>query len=157
MSENIFRVTVDEYNYSRNLGTPVEASLLEETGLEEHQGARFWAQKTSEKGKQVYDAMGSDDGLLFYKVQRGLAPDEGQYVGVGRIGDTVRLESDQAETLFQTTHAQLAYTVTEFEPIAKSITDIEQILGYSSYPQSSHRVTDNRYSSVDEVLHVLAE
>lgn len=157
MGENIFRVTVDEPNYTRVLGTPSETSLLEEASLQEQEGSRLWAQKTSEKGKQVYETIKPEDGLLFYKVQRGYAKNEGQYVGVGRVGERIRLDEEQAEVLFQTPLAQFAYTVTDFKQIAKSIGDIENILGYKSYPQSSHRVTDDRYSSVDKALQTLSE
>lgn len=156
MVENLFRVTVDEPNYSRVLGTPPDKSLLKEADLAHIQGSRLWAQRTSKNGTQVHNTIDTDDGLLFYKVQRGRAQDEGQYVGVGRVGEKLRLDEEQAETLFKTSKAQLAYTVSEFEPISKSIEDIEQVLGYSSYPQSSHRVTDDRYSSVDNILEILS-
>ncbi|WP_276301037.1 hypothetical protein [Halorussus lipolyticus] len=157
MADDIFRITVDEPNYSRVLGTPPEDSLLEDAGLLDFRQSRLWAQKGSEEGEQVYAAIESGDGLLFYKVQRGHAEDEGRYVGVGRVGETKRLTEEQAETLFHTPLARLAYTVTDFEPISKSIVDVETVLGYGSYPQSSHRVTDDRYSSVDSALQTLSE
>lgn len=152
MAGNLFRITVDEPNYSRVLGTPPDDRLLENADLSHLQGSRLWAQKNSKNGKQVHSTIDPDDGLLFYKVQRGRAPDEGQYVGVGRVGEKLRLDETQAKQLFRTSVAQYAYTVTDFEPISKSIGEIESILGYRSYPQSSHRVTDDRYSSIDRAL-----
>jgi hypothetical protein len=157
MADDIFRITVDEPNYSRVLGTPPEDSLLEDARLFDFRQSRLWAQKNSEKGKQVYNSMETGDGLLFYKVKRGEADDESQYVGVGRVGKIKRLTEEQAETLFHTSLARLAYTVTDFEQISKSIADIEKILDYASYPQSSHRVTDDRYNSVGSVLQTLSE
>lgn len=34
--------------------------------------------------------------------------------------------------------------------------DVESVLGYGSYPQSSHRVTGDRYGTVDRALRSLA-
>ncbi|MDS0300893.1 hypothetical protein NDI76_19260 [Halogeometricum sp. S1BR25-6] len=157
MSEDLFRITVDETNYSRLLGTSPEESLLADANLSELRGSQLWAQKSTGKGQQVYDAMEPGDGLLFYKVKRGIASDEGMYVGTGRVGEKVRLNEEQARILFRTTVATLAYTVTEFHQIRKPIEDVERVLGYGSYPQSSHRVTDNRYTTVDRALQTLSQ
>ncbi|WP_089804725.1 EVE domain-containing protein [Halogeometricum rufum] len=156
MSGDLFRITVDETNYSRVLGTSPDESLLTDAHLQELRGSRLWAQKNTEKGQEVYDAMEPGDGLLFYKVKRGIAPDEGMYVGTGRVGEKVRLDEEQARILFRTTVATLAYTVTEFNQIRKSIEEVESALGYVSYPQSSHRVTNNRYTTVDRALKMLS-
>jgi len=157
MSEDLFRITVDETNFSRVLGTPPEDSLLENANLSNIRNYRLWAQKNNEKGQQVYDAMESGDGLLFYKVKRGIASDEGMYVGTGRVGQKHRLNEEQARTLFRTSVATLAYTVVDFEQIRKTVEDVERVLGYRSYPQSSHRVTDDRYTSLDSVLNTLSQ
>jgi len=156
MGENIFRITVDETNYSRVLGSPPDPSLLEEADLERLKGQRIWAQKNNKKGHQVYNAMQVGDGLLFYKVKRGIASDEGMYVGLGRVEDMHTFTEEQARILFRTPVATLGYTVTDFSQIRKSIEDIEPILGYASYPQSSHRVTEDRYRSVDGTLQALS-
>lgn len=156
MGENLFRITVDERNYSRLLGTPPDDSLLENNDLITRTGTRLWAQKNNEKGQQVYGAMTPDDGLLFYKVKRGFADDEGMYVGTGRVGAKHRLDEDQSTALFKTPVATLMYTVTDFKQMKKSIEDVEPILGYASYPQSSHRVTDDRYTTVDRAIRSLS-
>lgn len=156
MSGNLFRITVDETNYSRVLGTPPDEHVLEAAELVHLRGSRLWAQRDSTKGQQVYEAMEPGDGLLFYKVQRGIADDEGQYVGVARVDEKHRLDEEQARALFRTPVARLAYTVTDFVPIRRSITDIENVLGYASYPQSSHRVTDDRYRTVEDALRTLS-
>lgn len=156
MGEDIFRITVDEPNYSRVLGQPIGDRRTEKAGISQYQGSRFWAQRNSQNGKQVYGAMEPGDGLLFYKVQRGRAPDEGQYVGTGWVQSKHRLDEEQATALFRTPVARLGYTVTNFTPIAKSIEEVEAILGYGSYPQSSHRVTDDRYTTVDDVMRTLS-
>ncbi|MBX0296945.1 hypothetical protein [Haloarcula nitratireducens] len=157
MSGDLFRITVDETNYSRVLGTSPDEWLLADANLSELQGPRLWAQKNTDTGQQVYDAMESGDGLLFYKVKRGITTDEGMYVGTGRVGEKVRLDEEQARALFRTTVATLAYTVTEFNQIRKSIENVEGVLGYESYPQSSHRVTDDRYTTVDRALQTLSQ
>lgn len=157
MAGDLFRITVDETNYSRLLGTTPDESLLEDTNLTDRQGTRLWAQKATEKGQQVYNAMDPGDGLLFYKVKRGIAGDEGMYVGTGRVGEKIRLDEEQAKTLFRTPVATLSYTVTDFQQIRKSIEAIESVLGYGSYPQSSHRVTDDRYTTVDKALDNLSQ
>lgn len=157
MSEHLFRITVDEPNYGQVLGTPPDTEQLEDANVSNLQGSRLWAQKNTENGQQIYKTMQPGDGLLFYKVKRGIATDEGMYVGTARVRHKHRLNGDQAKTLFRTTVATLAYTVTDFTQIRKSIQEIESILGYKSYPQSSHRVTDDRYTSVESVLETLTQ
>ncbi|MFC6720246.1 EVE domain-containing protein [Halobacteriaceae bacterium SHR40] len=157
MSDNLFRVTVDEPNYGNVLGTPPTTEKLRTANLVSLEGSRLWAQRNSENGQQVYETMESGDGLLFYKVKRGIASDEGMYVGTARVENKHRLNEEQAKALFQTPVATLAYTVTGFTEINKSIQDVKAVLGYKSYPQSSHRVTDDRYTSVDNALQTLTE
>ncbi|MDT3433249.1 hypothetical protein [Haloarcula sp. 1CSR25-25] len=157
MATNLFRVTVDEPNYSRVLETPVDEENLESAELLHLNGTRLWAQRNSDSGQQVYEALSPGDGLLFYKVQRGYTSDEGQYVATGRVGEKQRLKEKAAHSLFGTQVATLGYTVTDFTPISKSIADIDDILGYSSYPQSSHRVTNDRYRTVEHALEALIQ
>lgn len=157
MTQNLFRITVDEPNYSRLLGSAPDETVLEDASLSNHQGMRLWAQKDTTKGQQVYDAMEPGDGLVFYKVKRGLADDEQRYVGAGTVGERYRLDAEQATTLFNTSVATLAYTVTDFEKLRMTTDEMSTVLGYDSYPQSSHRVTDDRYMTVDDVLATLAD
>ncbi|ELY39864.1 EVE domain-containing protein [Natronorubrum tibetense] len=157
MTQDLFRITVDEPNYGQLLASPPTDTLFDKANFSTQQGARLWAQKSNEKGQKLYDTMKPGDGLLFYKVKRGIADDEQLYVGVGRVGEKHRLTEAQAETFFRTSVATLAYTVTDFQPIRKPVKEIETILGYSSYPQSSHRVVDNRYNTIDEVLQKLSQ
>jgi len=157
MAADLFRVTVDEPNYGRVLETPVDEERLKRAELLHLTGDRLWAQRNSDNGQQVYEVMSPGDGLLFYKVQRGHTNDEGKYVATGRIKEKQRLKEEASRALFETPVATLGYTVTDFNPILKSIADIEDILGYSSYPQSSHRVTDDRYKTVEHTLESLSE
>lgn len=157
MTQNLFRITVDEPNYSRVLGSAPDDAMFEDASLSNFKGTRLWAQKNSTNGQQVYDAMEPGDGLVFYKVKRGLANDEQRYVGAGKVGETYRLDAKQATTLFNTSAATLAYTVTNFNQIRMTTDEMARVLGYDSYPQSSHRVVDDRYSTVYEVLATLAE
>ena len=157
MTQDLFRITVDEPNYGQLLASPPTNTLFDKANFSTQQGDRLWAQKNNEKGKKLYDSMKSGDGLLFYKVKRGIADDEQLYVGIGRVGEKHRLNEAQAETFFKTSVATLAYTVTDFQRIRKPVKEIETILGYSSYPQSSHRVVDNRYNTIGEVLNKLSQ
>lgn len=47
--------------------------------------------------------------------------------------------------------------MTDFEHLRMTTDEMSSILGYESYPQSSLRVTDGRYATVDDVLASLAE
>lgn len=157
MTQNLFRITVDEPNYSRLLGSTPDETRLEDAFLSNLTGTRLWAQKDTTKGQQIYDAMEPGDGLVFYKVKRGMADDEQHYVGAGTVGEQYRLDGEQATTLFNTSVATLAYTVTDFEKLRMTTDEMSTVLGYDSYPQSSHRVTDDRYATVDDVLATLAD
>lgn len=155
MARDLFRVTVDEYNYSDVLGEPLDGTqrALLPGEVRNEREMRIWAINTdSDTAKTYRRDMNSGDGLLFYKVKRGRAPDEQTYVGVGVIGEKFRTDPDTATRLFRTPTAHLMFTVEEFSPISKTIDDIEELLGYSSYPQRTQRVTENRYRSVDQIL-----
>lgn len=155
MARDLFRVTVDEYNYSDVLGKPLDdaqrALLPPEV---RHDGEiRIWAiNANSDTANTYHRDMDSGDGLLFYKVKRGRSPDEQMYVGVGEIGEIFQTDPDTATRLFRTPTAHLMFTVEEFHHISKTIEDVEDLVGYSSYPQRTHRVTEDRYSSVNQIL-----
>lgn len=155
MPQDLFRVTVDETNYSTVLGEPLtnhQKDLLRDQ-ISMGQEVRIWAINTDSPAKNDYHRrMTTGDGLLFYKVERGLAPDEKMYVAIGEIGEKFETDKDTARELFQTPTATLMFTVENFEPIERSINDVEPILGYKQHPQRTQRVKPNRYESVNAVF-----
>ena len=159
MSRDLFRVTVDEPNYSNLLGDgPLDddrRDLLTEE-IVRADDVRLWAINTDSPASDTYhDYMNPNDGLLFYKVKRNLAVDEKMYVGVGVIGEKFETDADTAEQLFNTPTAKLMFTVENFSPISKRVEDIEPILEYERHPRLTQRVTKDRYGTVKSVLNHL--
>lgn len=160
MGRDLFRVTVDEYNYSNVLGEPLdeEQRAALPTEIDADGELRIWAiNANSDTANTYHRDMASGDGLLFYKVKRGRAADEQQYVGVGVVGEKFQTSQEVATELFRTPTAHLMFTVEEFSGIAKTTGDVENILGYQSYPQRTQRVTEDRYTDVRTVLNKLRQ
>lgn len=160
MAHDLFRVTVDEPNYSNLLGSPLteEEKALLPNDFKTMSGIRLWAiNETSPAANEYHRFMEEEDGLLFYKVQRGLAPDEKRYTGVGRISEKFETDAGTARELFQTPTATLMFTVDDFSSIEVTIEDLEEILGYKQHPQRTQRVKPNRYSTVESVFRRLPE
>ena len=154
MSENLFRITVDQPNYSRVLEEPVKLekvrnlpSALQSTGT-----AHVWAIKPGSKNEKVYETLQPDDGLLFYLGAKHRPNGEALYTAVGRVEKKFRGDEDSARELFRNIHAKRMFTVEDFEPISKTSTDIERIFGYKGHPEGSHRIRKKHYSSVDNVM-----
>lgn len=160
MARELFRVTVDEPNYSNVLGEPLDEGQLEHlpSPVDGSRERRIWAINVDSPAANTYrNYMGPEDGLLFYKVSRGLAWDEKRYVGVGTIGDQFEIDPEEAQALFRTSNAQLLFTVEDFPEISKRIEDVEPILGYKQHPQRTQRVKPDRYRSVDSALERLRQ
>lgn len=160
MSSELFRVTVDEPNYSKVLGEPLEEHQVH--SIQEYVStdgeARIWAINQSFPARHEYENfMRPGDDLLFYKVKRGYASDEGNYVGIARIDEKVQTDEQTALDLFQTPTAQLMFTVTEFTQLCLPVEYLEPILGYKKHPQRTQRVKPNRYRSVSGVFDELRE
>ena len=169
MPRDLFRVTVDEYNYSNLLGKsdgiqiPDHVALSDEelaNSLPEHvttpDVVRIWAINMNSQAMNEYkNYMSPNDGLLFWKVERHKAHNEKRYVGVRVIGEKFELDEETAGELFQTTTARLGFTVESFSTIDKTPDDVEPILGYAQHPRRTQRVKPNRYTSVESALEQL--
>lgn len=158
MTRELFRVTVDEPNYSNVLGEPLsddQKDSLPNT-VETEGDLRIWAiNETSPAANTYHNYMKPGDGVLFYKVTRGLAPDEKRYVGMGVIGEQFETDGNVAVKLFNTSSATLMFTVENFEQISKSIQAVEPVLGYKQHPQRTQRVKPDRFRSVEAVFEQL--
>lgn len=160
MTRELFRVTVDEPNYSNVLGESVnkEQKLHLPNHIDTANPTHIWAINVDSPAADTYhNYMSEGDGLLFYKVTRGLASDEKMYVGTGVIGEQFTTDADAAAALFNTASARLMFTVEHFEPTLKSVEEVEPILGYKQHPQRTQRVKPDRYQSVESVLDQLTE
>ena len=154
----MFRVTVDEPNYSAVLAEPLDADQIrcisEDVPLGD--SPRIWAINHTSPAKHEYENfMSSGDGLLLYKVKRGRASDEGNYVGLGRIGEKFQTDEQTALDLFNTSSARLMFSIEDFDRIRIPVHDLEPILGYKQHPQRTQRVKPHRYQSVSEVFGLL--
>ena len=160
MTRELFRITVDEPNYSNVLGERLDEEQKEY--LPDHvdtaDPVRIWAINADSPAASTYhNYMGDGDGLLFYKVTRGYASDEKMYVGVGVVGEQFTTDADTAVALFNAASARLMFTVERFDSILKSVEDVKPILGYKQHPQRTQRVKSDRYQSADSVLNQLVE
>lgn len=171
MPRDLFRVTVDEYNYTNLLGKSDKIQVPESIALNDEDIAdalpeeitipdelRLWAINEGSPAANEYEGyMSSNDGLLFWKVGRGRAPNEKRYVGVGEIGELFKTDANTARRLFQTPTARLMFTVKSFTQIEKTPEDVQPILGYKQHPQRTQRVKPNRYNTVESALNQLRE
>lgn len=157
MDENIFRIPVDEPNYSRVLKVPVKLKEIRHLpkALESMDTTRVWAVKPGPNNEKLYNQLQSNDALLFYLGAKHRPVDEGLYVAIGRVGMKFQGSEDAAREFFRNIHATRMYTVDEFEVISKSSADIKQILGYKGAPEGPHRIHESNYSSVDRVVAAL--
>lgn len=171
MPRDLFRVTVDEYNYSNLLSKSDAIQIPDHIALSDDEIAdslpghvriqdqvRIWAINTGSPAANEYENyMSPNDGLLFWKVERHRAHNEKRYVGVGEIEEKFTLDEETAEELFQTRTARLGFTVGSFSRIDKTPEDVEPILGYAQHPQRTQRVKPNRYTSVESALERLRQ
>lgn len=157
MAGNLFRVTVDDPNYSQVLKEPVELNKVRNPPepLRSMDTARIWGINPGPDNERLYANLQPDDGLLFYLGGKYRTSGEGLYVAVGRIGKKFRGDEDSARTFFRNINTIRMFTVKDFELIEKSKRDIKQILGYEGDPQGSHRVREKHYSSLDRVMNQL--
>lgn len=154
MADNLFRITVDEPNYSRVLKEPVEIEKLRNVPgpLQSMQTARVWAINPGSGNETVYQQLQPDDYLLFYLGGKHRPGGDGLYDAVGTVGKKFRGEEDSARELFRNIHSVRMFTVEDFEVISKTKNDIKRILGYTGDPEGSHRVHEKHYSSLDRVM-----
>lgn len=166
MARDLFRVTVDEYNYSNLLARAKGVQVPEPIALTDQEiedalpdevevpdELRIWAINADSPAASEYDNyMAPGDGLLFWKVERGRAPDEKRYVGVGEIGTRFETDERTARRLFQTPRARHMFTVSSFTAIEKTPDAVQPILGYMQHPRRTQRVKPDRYASVTSAL-----
>ncbi|EJN57783.1 hypothetical protein [Halogranum rubrum] len=160
MSKNLFRITVDEPNYSRVLKEPVELGDVRNlsSALNAEESVRLWAVKPGPGNANTYDRLQPDDALLFYLGGKYRPDGEGRYVAVGRVGKKFRGDEESGRELFRNVNVENMYTIEDFELISKTKKDIERILGYDAdhgHPNGPHRVPEDRYSSVNHVMNEL--
>lgn len=154
MAENLFRITVDEPNYSRVLKDPVQTEKVRNlpSALQSVESTRIWAINPGSSNEKVYQKLQPGDYLLFYLGGKHRPSGEGLYVAVGSVGKKFRGDEDSARELFRNIHSVRIFTVEEFELVSKSKNNIERILGYKGDPEGSHRVHEENYSSLDGVM-----
>jgi hypothetical protein len=154
MTQNAFRITVDEPNFSRVLKEPVEIEKIRHlpTALQSMETARVWAIKPGQSNESVYEELQSGDGLLFYLGKKHRPYDDGLYVAVGRVGKKFSGDKNSARELFGNIHAVRMFTVKDFRMISKTDNDIERILGYRGHPRGSHRIHESNYSSLSGLM-----
>jgi uracil-DNA glycosylase family 4 len=155
---DLYRIPVDEPNYSQLLETPVLFGRRDHVppALRERGPIRLWAVRPGERNEQLYDDLSPGDGLLFYRGAKYDDANEGRYVAIGRVGEKVRLDETAATELFGTSVARRAHTVEEFTPDPWSRETVESLFGYTGYPQGPQRVHDERYGTVSGVFEELA-
>lgn len=158
MTQNAFRITVDEPNFSRVLKEPVELEKIRNlpNALRSMETARVWAIKPGQSNEDVYKELKPEDRLLFYLGKKHRARDEGLYVAVGRVGKKFRGDEDSAREFFRNIHAVRMFTVKDFRIISKTHNDIERILGYKGHPEGSHRIHERNYASLDGLMNKLS-
>lgn len=154
MAENLFRITVDEPNYSKVLKEPVEIEKVRNVPgpLQAMQTARVWAINPGSRNENVYQQLQSGDHLLFYLGGKHRPSGDGIYDAVGTVGKKFKGDEDAARELFGNIHAVRMFTVEDFELISKTKNDIERILGYTGDPEGSHKVHEKHYSSLERVM-----
>lgn len=157
MSE-LYRIPVDEPNYSQVLETPIDLTDSSETPttLRQPGEVRLWGVRSGTSNERLYEELAPGDGLLFYLGKNYRDGDNGAYVGIGRVKQKVRCSKEFASLVLKNEHATHLYTVADFQSIHASPSKIESLLGYSSHPQGAHRVREDRYRSVEKVFSSLA-
>jgi hypothetical protein len=150
MPEELYRITVDDPNYSNVLESPIKPKEegVELLGVEGDAELRLWAIRPGPNNEKLYQKMDPGDGLLFYLTGKSQDSGKGGYVAVGRVGTKTEAGKDEAETLFRTSVATRMYTVEDFQKVPLSKEETENLLGYSRHPQGPQRVTDDRYDTV---------
>lgn len=157
MAENLFRITVDEPNYSRVLKEPVELEKIRNLpgALQSIETARIWAINPGSNNEKVYQKLQPGDYLLFYLGGKYRPNGEGLYVAVGQVGKKFRGDEDSAREFFRNINSVRMFTVEDYELIMKTKNDIKRILGYEGDPEGPHRVHEDNYSSLDRIMNEL--
>lgn len=156
---DLYRIPIDEPNYSRLLATPIDPTQYEHipSTLRERGSVRLWAVKPGKQNERLYDSLSAGDGLLFYRGAKHDDANEGRYVAIGHVAETVVLDETATSELFRTPVARRAYVVEQFTPGPWPRRTVEQLLDYSGYPQGPQRVRDDRYRTVASVFHELTD
>jgi DNA polymerase len=151
---DLYRIPVDEPNYSDVLETPIDPSQYDHIppALREYGSIRIWAVRSGEKNEQLYNGLSADDGLLFYRGAKYDDTNVARYVAVGRVAEKVLLDEAAATELFRTPTARRAYVVRKFSPGPWPKDAVESLFGYSRHPQGPKRVREDRYSTVPDVF-----
>jgi uracil-DNA glycosylase family 4 len=156
---DLYRIPVDEPNYSQVLETPVDPGQYDHLPplLRERGPIRLWAVKPGERNERLYDGLSKGDGLLFYRGAEHDDANEGRYVAVGRVAEKALLNEAAATEVFRTSKVRRAYIVEQFTSGPWPRETVEPLLGYSGYPQGPQRVRDDRYRTVADVLGELTD
>jgi uracil-DNA glycosylase family 4 len=156
---DLYRIPVDEPNYSQVLETPVDPGQCDHipTALRERGPIRLWAVRPGERNERLYEGLSRTDGLLFYRGAKHDDANESRYVAVGRVGEKALLDEAGATELFRTPAARRAYVVEDLTFGPWSRETVESLLGYSGYPQGPQRVQDDRYGAVSDVFSELTD
>jgi hypothetical protein len=145
---NVFLVTVDE-NFERTVAAP--ADLDGQPGrpdgiAADATEARLWGAAVTSRNRKTFERMAPGDVLLFYR--------DGEYVGVGEVGETFEDTAGWVAETFWDREATLVYTVERFHSVSVPRGPVNGLFDYDAgyTPPGFMRVADDRVRSPPQAI-----
>ena len=147
MSSNIFLARSTPTDFDATVRSAVETDEYPELPeqIAELESVRFFG--APESRADTFEKMTAGDLVAFHQ--------DGEYVGVGRIGTTFEDDNEWATTtVWDDTSTPLIYTVADFIPVAVPTAAVHRIFGYADgySPPALMRVAANRVTNRSEAI-----
>lgn len=152
--ENVFLVSCDPEDFERTVASPVDLGDYPDrpAALDGSEAVRLWGAPEGTRNVETFERMQPGDLLLFYA--------DGEYVGVGRVGETFEDEAGWAsEALWSDVESTHVFTVADFTPVRIGRPAVNALFEYSAtyVPQGLMRVAPERVTAQPSTIALAVE
>ena len=149
--DQVFLVAIDPERFERTVASPVDLTGRDDrpATLADAEEARLWGAEDGTRSVESFERLEPGDLLLFY--------DDGNYVGVGRVGRTFEDADGWAAAAFwDDAPIEHVFTVTDFEPLDVPRAAVNALFDYGTdySPGGLMRVAPDRVTASPRAIEV---